>query len=501
MVFLFLYSIQLVEIVLNFMSVQINYRPGFKKNSTNIVLFVDEKYSISSLKKFLSGSEYSFVLDLLKMQDLKKKIICFDINSKRKIILVSLKKNIKNAEAENLGAKFYDQFKKLKQNEFIVNSDTLLNHKKNIIGHFLHGIKLKSYKFEKYKTKQINYKISILVIGKNIPNMKDQLKLNSIEEGTFYTRDLVSEPGNVLHPDEYAKRINSLKKYGLKINIYDEKKLKKLGMNTLLGVGQGSIRGSYLVTMEWNGARNKSKPLAFVGKGVCFDTGGISLKPAKFMEDMTYDMAGSAVVVGLMKSLALRKAKVNAVGVVGLVENMPGGNAQRPGDIVKSYSGKTVEILNTDAEGRLVLADALTYTEEKFKPKFIVDLATLTGAIIVSLGSEYAGLFSNDDKLSKQLIDSGEQVEEKLWRMPLNKNFDKLIDSKNADMQNINYVGGAGSTTAAQFLQRFILNKTPWAHLDIAGMAFSKYGGALNSGGATGYGVRLLNKLIEDHYE
>jgi leucyl aminopeptidase len=253
--------------------------------------------------------------------------------------------------------------------------------------------------------------------------------------------------------------------------------------------------------MEWYGAKNNSKPLAFVGKGVCFDTGGISLKPAKFMEDMTYDMAGSATVVGLMKNLALRKAKINAVGVVGLVENMPGGNAQRPGDIVKSYSGKTIEILNTDAEGRLVLADALTFTEKKFKPKFMVDLATLTGAIIVSLGSEYGGLFSNDDKLSKQLIEAGEKVDEKLWRMPLHKNFDKLINSKNADMQNINYVGGAGSTTAAQFLQRFILNKTPWAHLDIAGMAFSKYGGALNSGGATGYGVRLLNKLIEDDYE
>jgi len=362
-------------------------------------------------------------------------------------------------------------------------------------------LRLKSYNFDKYKTKKNIKKISIIVIGKKIPSARDQIKFKSIEEGTFFTRDLVSEPGNVLHPDEYAKRLNLLKKIGLKINIYDEKKLKKLGMNTLLGVGQGSIRGSYLVTMEWNGLRDKSKPLAFVGKGVCFDTGGISLKPAKFMEDMTYDMAGSAVVVGLMKSLALRKAKVNAVGVVGLVENMPGGNAQRPGDIVKSYSGKTVEILNTDAEGRLVLADALTYTEEKFKPKFIIDLATLTGAIIVSLGSEYAGLFSNDDKLSEQLINAGEEVEEKVWRMPLSKNFDKLIDSKNADMQNINYVGGAGSTTAAQFLQRFILNKTPWAHLDIAGMAFSKYGGALNSGGATGYGVRLLNKLIEDNYE
>ena len=327
------------------------------------------------------------------------------------------------------------------------------------------------------------------------------MKFKALEEGTFYARDLVSEPGNILHPDEYPKRLSSLRKNGLKVSVYDEKKLKKLGMNALLGVGQGSIRGSYLVTLEWNGAKNNSKPLAFVGKGVCFDTGGYSLKPARFMEDMTYDMAGSATVVGLMKNLALRKAKVNAVGVVGLVENMVSGNAQRPGDIVKSYSGKTIEVLNTDAEGRLVLADALTFTEKKFKPKFIIDLATLTGAIIVCLGSEYAGLSSNDDKLSKQIFNAGEKVEEKVWRMPLHKNYDKLMNSKNADMQNINYVGGAGSTTAAQFLQRFILNKTPWAHLDIAGMAFSKYGGALNSGGATGFGVRLLNQLVEENYE
>jgi len=339
-------------------------------------------------------------------------------------------------------------------------------------------------------------------LGKrNKVSQKDLLRFKALEEGCFFTRDLVSEPGNILHPDEYAKRISSLKKLGLKINIYNKKKLKKLGMNALLGVGQGSIRGSYLVTIEWNGVAKNSKPVAFVGKGVCFDTGGYSLKPAKFMEDMTYDMAGSAAVVGLMKNLAIRKAKVNAVGVVGIVENMISGNAQRPGDIVKSYSGQTIEVLNTDAEGRLVLADALSYTEKKYKPKFIVDLATLTGAIIVSLGSEYAGLFSNDDKLSKQLVEAGKKVEEKLWRMPLHKNFDKLLDSKNADMQNINYVGGAGSITAAQFLQRFITIKTPWAHLDIAGMAFSKYGGALNSGGATGYGVRLLNQLIEDNYE
>jgi leucyl aminopeptidase len=485
------------------MTVQINYKTGnIKKLSSNLVLFVDDKFSVSGLKKFISKSEFSYISDLLKNSDLKKDLLVFEINSKKTIFLVSIKKDFKTSDIENLGAKFYGYINFDKKNDYFVNSDTISSKIKNFLGYFLHGIKLKSYEFNIYKSKKSKKIVYINVVGnKNRISTQDQLRFKALEEGTFFARDLVSEPGNILHPDEYAKRVNSLNKFGLKINIYDEKKLKKLGMNALLGVGQGSIRGSYLVTMEWNGAKNNSKPLAFIGKGVCFDTGGISLKPAKFMEDMTYDMAGSATVVGLMKNLALRKAKINAVGIIGLVENMPGGNAQRPGDIVKSYSGKTIEILNTDAEGRLVLADAISFTEKKFKPRFIVDLATLTGAIIVSLGSEYAGLFSNDDKLSKQLIEAGDKVEEKLWRMPLHKNFDKLIDSKNADMQNINYVGGAGSTTAAQFLQRFILNKTPWAHLDIAGMAFSKYGGALNSGGATGYGVRLLNKLIEDDYE
>jgi len=485
------------------MSIVINYKnKGSKNPEANLVLFVGEKFNINSLKKFISNTEYNYIFELLKTNDLKQDILVFEINSKKSIFLVSAKKDITASDIENLGAKFHKHINYEKKNDYFVHSDTIVVKAKNFLGHFLHGLKLKSYEFNLYKSKKRRRNVLVNVIGSNNKTShSDQTKFKALEEGTFYTRNLVSEPGNVLHPDEYAKRINSLKKNGLKINIYDEKKLKKLGMNALLGVGQGSIRGSYLVTIEWNGAKNKSAPLAFVGKGVCFDTGGYSLKPAKFMEDMTYDMAGSATVVGLMKNLALRKAKVNAVGVVGLVENMVSGNAQRPGDIVKSYSGKTIEILNTDAEGRLVLADALTFTEKKFKPKFIVDLATLTGAIIVSLGSEYAGLFSNNDKLSKQLLDAGEKVQEKLWRMPLHKNFDKLIDSKNADMQNINYVGGAGSTTAAQFLQRFILNKTPWAHLDIAGMAFSKYGGALNSGGATGYGVRLLNQLIEDNYE
>ena len=485
------------------MSIKISFKKSiFGKTFSNLVLFVDEKFNTKLIKKYISVSEFSYISDLLKTCDLKKKLLIFELSSKKKIVLVSIKKNLKNYDIENLGAEFYGLINNAKSTEYYINSDSIVNINKNFIGHFLHGLKLKSYNFKKYKSKNENKLISINVFGKkNNTSVKDQLKFRALEEGTFYARDLVSEPGNVLHPDEYVKRIKNLNRYGLKINIYDQKKLKKLGMNALLGVGQGSIRGSYLVTMEWRGVKNNSKPLAFIGKGVCFDTGGYSLKPAKFMEDMTYDMAGSAAVVGLMKNLALRKAKVNVVGVVGLVENMVSGNAQRPGDIVKSYSGKTIEILNTDAEGRLVLADAITFTEKKFKPRFMIDLATLTGAIIVSLGSEYAGLFSNNDKLSNELINSGGKVEEKLWRMPLHKNFDKLINSKNADMQNINYVGGAGSTTAAQFLQRFILNKTPWAHLDIAGMAFSKYGGALNSGGATGYGVRLLNQLIEDYYE
>ena len=486
------------------MNIKINYTKNiFKKSSSSHVLFTDENFNLNNLKRNLSEFEFNYISDIFKAGDSKKKLFTFDINSKKKIILIPIKKNFNASDFENLGAELYGCIKSDKKIEdYILFSDSINEKYKNFLGHFLHGLKLKSYIFNKYKTKKKKKIISVHIIGnKNIPSVKERLKFKALEEGTFFTRDLVSEPGNILHPDEYAKRLSSLKKDGLKITIYDEKKLKKLGMYSLLGVGMGSIRGSYLVTIEWNGIKSKSKPLAFVGKGVTFDTGGYSLKPARFMEDMTYDMAGSAAVVGLMKTLALRKAKINAVGVVGLVENMISGVAQRPGDIVKSYSGKTIEVLNTDAEGRLVLADALTYTEKKFNPKFIIDLATLTGAIIVSLGSEYAGLFSNDDKLSKQIIKAGERVEEKLWRMPLHKNYDKLINSKNADMQNINYVGGAGSTTAAQFLQRFIINKTPWAHLDIAGMAFSKYGGSLNSGGATGFGVRLLNNLIEENYE
>ena len=489
------------------MSIKISYKKNIsEKLIKNYVLFSNEDFKINGLNKLsLSKQSNQINRTINSNKSKKKEFIIFNHSPDQKIILIKIKNNQTSTDNEKKGANFYNFVKSnLLTNLTFFDNNIYETQTKNksFINEFLHGMQLKSYEFNKYKTKKEITDTNInIIFRKKIPTEIKNNRFTSLLEGTNFTKDLVSEPGNILHPDEYAKRILKLKKIGLKIKVYNEKELKKLGMGALLGVGQGSIRGSYLVTMEWNGNKSKSKPLAFVGKGVCFDTGGYSLKPAKFMEDMTYDMAGSAAVVGLMKTLALRKSKINAVGVVGLVENMVSGNAQRPGDIVKSYSGKTIEVLNTDAEGRLVLADALTFTEKKFKPRFIVDLATLTGAIIVSLGSEYAGLFSNDDKLSNQLLEAGEKVDEKLWRMPLHKNFDKLMNSKNADMQNINYVGGAGSTTAAQFLQRFIINKTPWAHLDIAGMAFSKYGGALNSGGATAYGVRLLNKLVEDYYE
>ena len=486
------------------MPIQINYKDNSsKKTTTNLVLFTDEKFNISNLKKFISNSEFSYINDLSKTIDLKKNLYVFEVNSKKKIIIVSVKNNLEASDIENLGAEFYECVNKEKKVDYYVNLDTISSKYVNFIGYFLHGLKLKSYEFNLYKSKKEQKLILINVIGKkNKSTIQNELRFKAIEEGTFFARDLVSEPPNVLNPKEYVNRLLKLRKLGIKVTVYNESQMKKLGMHSLLGVGRGSINESFLVSLEWNGnKKDKKAPLSFVGKGVCFDTGGISLKPAKFMEEMKYDMAGSAVVAGLIQTLATRKAKINAVGVVGLVENMPGGNAQRPGDIVRAYNGKTIEVLNTDAEGRLVLADALSFTEAKFKPRFMIDLATLTGAIIMALGEEYAGLFSNNDDLSNKIFKVGEKVKEKVWRLPLNSNYDKLINSTIADMQNINYSGGAGSITAAQFLQRFVTSKTPWAHLDIAGMAFSKKAANLNPGGATGFGVRLLNQLIEEHYE
>lgn len=372
------------------------------------------------------------------------------------------------------------------------------------------GAKLRSYRFDKYKTKEDKDKKPTLKTLKFLCEGSAEAKktyadLEKIADGVFFTRDLVSEPANILYPETLAKEAEKLEKLGVEVEVLKEKDLKKLGMGALLGVAQASVNEARLVVMKWNGApkakgKKAQPPVAFVGKGVTFDTGGISLKPAGGMEDMKWDMGGSGVVIGLMKALAGRKAKVNAVGVVGLVENMPGGNAQRPGDIVTSMSGQTIEVLNTDAEGRLVLADALWYTQEKYKPKFIVDLATLTGAIIVCLGNEKAGMFANDDQLATQIYDSGEAVKENVWRMPLGDEYDKLIDSDAADMQNIGGRWG-GAITAAQFLQRFIKSGTPWVHLDIAGVTWSKKTKPVVPKGGTGFGVRLLDRLVADHYE
>jgi leucyl aminopeptidase len=292
-----------------------------------------------------------------------------------------------------------------------------------------------------------------------------------------------------------------LKKAGVAVEVFDVKAMEKLGMNALLGVGQGSAHGSRMVVMRWNGGKKGEAPVAFIGKGVCFDTGGISIKPAASMEDMKGDMAGAACVVGLMQALAARKARVNAVGLVGLVENMPDGNAQRPGDIVKSMSGQTIEIINTDAEGRLVLADVIWYAAQRFKPKFMIDLATLTGAIIVALGQEYAGMFANNDELSARLTTAGEETGEKVWRMPLAAEYDKMIDSKFADVKNTGGSRWGGAITAAQFIKRFVDDKIPWAHLDIAGTGFDSRQNDVNRSWGSGWGVRLLDRLVADHYE
>tara|TARA_Y100001970_G_scaffold254747_1_gene330804 strand:+ start:375 stop:1838 length:1464 start_codon:yes stop_codon:yes gene_type:complete len=366
-----------------------------------------------------------------------------------------------------------------------------------------YGSILGSYTFNKYKTKNVTKNVLSLIEIFSTNSTKQNKNFNrysSIADGVFYARDLVNEPSNVLYPKSYANRIQKLKQFGLKVEVLGETKMKALKMHSLVGVGQGSQRESQLVIMQWNGNKGKkNKPICFVGKGVCFDSGGISIKPSNKMEEMIGDMGGSAAVVGTMLSLAKRKAKVNAIGIVGLVENMPDGKAQKPGDIIKSMSGQTIEIQNTDAEGRLVLADALWYAQKRFKPELMIDLATLTGAMVISLGSLIAGLFSNNDKLSENLIAAGEESGDLVWRFPLSKSYDKLINSKFADMKNIG-MGGAGSITAAQFLQRFV-NKVPWAHLDIAGTATGMPKTSTNTSWATGFGVHLLDTFVKKFYE
>jgi leucyl aminopeptidase len=366
------------------------------------------------------------------------------------------------------------------------------------------GAQLRRYRFDRYKTKKdendakgtsrLVFSVADPAAVKRVAKAREGL-----QQGVALARDLVNEPPNVLGPQEFAAQAQTLTKLGVEVEILDDRAMRKLGMGALLGVAQGSVRGGRVVIMRWNGGKAKDSPIAFVGKGVVFDTGGISIKPGAGMEDMKGDMAGAACVVGLMHALASRKAKANVVGAIGLVENMPDGNAQRPGDIVTTMSGQTIEIINTDAEGRLVLADVLWYVQDRFKPKFMIDLATLTGAILVALAQEYAGLFSNNDELAERLTAAGKATGERVWRMPLGPEFDKMIDSKFADMKNSAGRFG-GSSTAAALLQRFV-NDVPWAHLDIAGTAMGSPQNEINKGWASGWGVRLLDRLVRDHYE
>ena len=370
-----------------------------------------------------------------------------------------------------------------------------------------YGALLGSYRFDKYRTtEKADAKPSVTTVTVASRDAADARKrfatLSKIADGVFFTRDLVSEPANVIFPISLAQQARTLTKLGVKVQALDEKQMAKLGMGALLGVAQGSANKPRLVIMRWDGApKAKSKaPIAFVGKGVTFDTGGISIKPAAGMEDMKWDMGGSGVVIGLMKALAGRKAKVNAIGIVGLVENMPSSTAQRPGDVVTTMSGQTVEVINTDAEGRLVLADAMWYCQDRYKPHTMIDLATLTGAIIVSLGNENAGLFANDDEICSRLDAAGKAVGEPVWRMPLGEAYDKLINSDIADMKNIGGRWG-GSITAAQFLQRYVKDGVKWAHLDIAGVTWSAKDTPTVPKGGTAFGVRLLDRLVSDHYE
>jgi leucyl aminopeptidase len=437
-----------------------------------------------------------------------------------RLVVVGTGKTLDKDETEwaNLGGYALGQVaaRKTSQASFIVDPP---EGKSDLIAASLaYGALLRHYQFKKYLTKKKTSDETKDANGNGTPT-KDGLERlvihcadpekaraafepkRALAVGIYFARDLVNEPANVLGPVEFADRVKELERIGLEVEILDVEALTELQMNTLLSVAQGSVRPARVAVMQWHGAKSKrAKPLAFIGKGVVFDTGGLSIKPAAGMEDMKGDMGGAACVVGLMYALAERKAPVNAVGIIGIVENMPSGSAIRPGDIVTSMSGQTVENLNTDAEGRLVLADVLWYAQERFKPRFVIDLATLTGAIMVALGKEFAGLFANDDKLAEQLLAASKTTGEKIWRMPLDKAYDKLMDSKNADVKNMGGRWG-GACTAAAFLNRFIKKDMPWAHLDIAGTAMDAPRSEINTSWGSGWGVQLLDRFVADNFE
>lgn len=472
---------------------KINFANSAPKNSVAVLVLTEEQVKKSTVKavKFAKENfEFSGKNNQSHLvSEGEKPVLIVGAGAEKKLNELELQK-IGSRIASGLNAA------KIKNGSVFFES----KNKNKDLATMAFGAALQSYRFNRYfenKKKDKELKLeSITFVAADAKRAQQEFsELEILAENIFFVRDLVSEPSNILNPESYSEICKTLKKVGLEVQVLGEEEMKKLGMGSLLCVGQGSARESKLVVLQWKGGNAKDAPLAFVGKGVTFDTGGISIKPAANMEDMKTDMAGSAVVVGLLRNLAQRKARVNVVGVIGLVENMPSGTAVKPGDVVRSMSGQTIEVINTDAEGRLVLADALHYTNTRFKPKFIVDLATLTGAIIVALADVYAGLFCNDDDLANQIQSCGAATGERSWRMPIGEEFDEMINSDIADMKNVGSGKGAGSTTAAQFLKRFV-GETKWAHLDIAGMAWKGKGDAMAVKGASGYGIRLLDRLV-----
>jgi len=466
-----------------------------KDNEINVLFY--------SEKNILLSENFNSQKDLL---NLFKRIINDDSSNtilvrseKGNFLLVkrkTLDKDLKYKYLEELGGTIYNKIKPLGSSQVKIYENNISINERLAL-----GILLSSYKFENYKKNKIkqiiNLKNVVFVCNEPKKILNKLSEIQNLAKGVFTARDLVWQPPNILYPSSFADECKKLKKIGVKVTIYNEKQLQKIGMDALLAVGRGSRKDSQVVVMEWSGDKKNNKPMAFIGKGVCFDSGGLSLKPAKSMEDMKWDMGGAATVTGIIEAAALSKLKYNLIGVIGLVENMPDGDAQRPGDVVKSYSGQTIEVLNTDAEGRLVLADILSWTEKKYKPKFMINFATLTGAMIVALGNIRAGLFSNDKKISEAIFNSGEVTGEKVWAMPLDDDYDQLIKTEIADMKNIGGPG-AGSITAGCFLKRHI-EKTPWAHLDIAGVTWQNKSTPSIPSGGVGWGVRMLYHLIKQY--
>ncbi len=474
-----------------------------------IAVGVYEDMQLSSHAREVDEKTGGHVLKTLKALDFKgKKGKCLSFvapSAWDAIAVVGLGKKedaLTEQEAQKIGAALVVECNRARVKELSV---LLPDMTGELAAHVALGARLRSYRFDKYRTKEKDEdKPTLKHLHVQVEDSKAAKKafepLQALLDGVVLTRNLVSEPANIIYPESFAAKAKELEALGVKVEVLGEKEMHKLGMGALLGVGQGSARESQLVVMQWQGGKKDQKPLAFIGKGVTFDTGGISIKPSAGMEDMKWDMAGAATVLGLMSVLASRKAKVNVVCVAGLVENMPGSNAQRPGDVVKTMSGQTVEVINTDAEGRLVLSDAMWYTQDRFKPQCMVDLATLTGAIIIALGSSRAGLFSDNDELAERLLASGKEQGELLWRFPVGEEYEEHIKSPIADIKNVGKGREAGSISAAEFLRQFT-NGVPWAHLDIAGVAWSAENKPLSEKGATAFGVRLLNHFVQTHYE